>query len=347
MNHQTFQNTFRRESFLSLRNLTQVRSTTRTVFAAAVLLSAGLNQAFGENPGYVGLYYKDTGVNVATVLGRTFPPFTVGVQALSPGWTHIIRLGDGGRILYYNQVTGLGASAYPDRVTGSMTTVDYFHFKAGWSSIVLANGYLLFYDKVTGEGVVGEMRYIASHDVFHQFPTIYQFATGWTHITSNGSAGASLFFYNAETGGGATGTWAYTYPSICVGFCPPSDVKFQQRVAYPEGSFDKNWTGIVRIYGSIMFYRAGDGFSVINVIDKNGRVIPRAYSSTYLSPGWTGFALVDNALFFYNMNTGDGAVAHVVESYEDVGQAAGTLFTDQVLPGAFPTGSTTVYGIDQ
>jgi hypothetical protein len=313
-----------------------LRNVTRTLLPAAVLLTAAFNQAFAD-VNYVGFYNQANGVgSVARFDGPSEAPTTTAVQGFSAGWTTIVPLSTG--VFYYNQSSGLAAVAEPLK-NGGMSTINDLHFSSGWSSIVNHQGYLLFYNKTTGLGVVGTLQRSGSKYVFHQFPEVYHFSANWTTIVS---ASDNLVFYNALDGSGATGSWTYTYPSDCTGFCTPSDVKFTQRVGYAKGTFTSGWTNIVDSGSGVLFYRITDGLSATVDVDTTGHIHTRDNTVIHLSAGWTAIEAIDNHFFFYNKETGEGAIGHIVQPYELMGQLTGTVYTDQPLPG-FSTGWTSLF----
>lgn len=313
-----------------------LRNVTRTLLTAAVLTTAALNQALADID-YVGFYNQANGLGAAASVDRTNPPVTTAVQGFSPGWTTIVPLSPD--VFYYNESTGAAAVATPDK-NGDMVTVNDLKFSSGWTSIVNHHGYLLFYNKTNGLGVVGHLQLSNSKYVFHQFPEVYHFSANWSTIVSTSN---NIVFYNAVDGSGATGIWTYTYSPSCTGFCSPTDVKFKQRVSYAKGSFTFGWSTIVDTESGVLFYRATDGVSAMADVDTTGHVLTRKDSVMNLSPGWTAIEATAGNLLFYNKDNGDGAIGHIVQPYESVGQLVGTVYTDQSLPGLFSTGWTSLY----
>ena len=313
-----------------------LRNATHILLPAAVLLTAAFNQAFGDI-NYVGFYNQSNGLGAAARVDRSDPPVTTAAQGFTPGWTQIVPFSNG--VFYYNEASGAAAVTVPNK-DGSMTTVNDLHFSSGWTTIVNHHNYLLFYNKTTGIGVVGALQLSGSQYTFHQFPDIYHFSTNWTDIVSTSN---NILFYNSEDGSGATGIWTYTYAPSCTGFCSPTDVKFKQRVSYAKGTFTFGWTTIVDTGSGVLFYRETDGLSAVADVDTTGHVLTRSDTVMNLSAGWTAIEATDGNLLFYNKANGDGAIGHIVQPYEAVGQLIGTVHTDQSLPGLFSTGWTSLF----
>jgi hypothetical protein len=313
-----------------------LRNVNCTLLPAAVLLAAAFNQAFAD-VNYVGFYNEASGLGAAARVDRTDKPVTTAAQGFSAGWTHTVSVSSA--VFYYNEVSGAAAVAVPDK-NGDMTTVNDVKFSAGWTSIVYHRGYLLFYKKTNGLGVMGYLQLSGGKYIFHQFPDVYHFSTNWTNIVSTSN---NIIFYNAEDGSAATGAWTYTYPSNCTGFCSPSDVKFKQRMSYAKGTLTSGWTSIVDTGSGVLFYRATDGLSAMADVDTTGHIHTHKNTVMYMSAGWTAIEATAGDLLFYNKDNGNGAIGHIVQSYEAIGQLVGTVTTDQSLPGYFSTGWTSLF----
>lgn len=156
---------------------------------------------------------------------------------------------------------------------------------------ILASGFedkLLFYDQQTGEGGVG---YLANGG-YYQHVSYFgpgAFSLNWTHVTDEG------FFYRDQTGDGAKVRvgWDGSVPTL-----------------WSRGYFSP-WTSITYHEGHLLFYQKANGMAVIGKATDSG-----FEQIAYYPPGsfgrWSHIISTRHGLFFYDDETGAGAVGRFV-----------------------------------
>ena len=254
---------------------------------------------------------------------QAFPDPDADNPAFSADWTHLAGVG-GGRTLFYNYHTGHGATGATE-ADGTFTTLAAFPdpgagnpaFAADWSLVVpLAGGLVLFYNRQTGDGAVGQVDEAGGFVTLQVFPDPASgnpaFAKGWTHAVA--ARGNLILFYNSQDGSGAVGQASEDGSFVTLQVFPDP--------ASGNPAFAEGWTHLTPSRdGLVLFYNDQNGDGAIGQVGDDGgfstlQVYPDPGAGlTAFSAGWTHVvAAASGLILFYDKQTGSGVAAGLTVS---------------------------------
>ncbi len=251
-------------------------------------------------------------------------------------------------IVLYDPATGFGETGELNLVSGGYQNQQtYSTFATGWTHVVNIGGPIFYYNANTCQAAVGEIDYHGVHRTTSSFRFKFLGTRPlYTHVVYMG--GTDIYFYESTTGkemyirltpGG--------YQGVNVTFNPGSG---WSHVLYAQGHpmFYKRdngytmiitgttkryltqspfWSHIVdcgmRTSGGqigIFFYNTLTGLYGVGDINAAGYFVGRVsnrWAYTFLRPGWTQVAKVQDGLFFYDSQSAEAMTGYLLTASED------------------------------
>jgi len=190
--------------------------------------------------------------------------------AFALAWTDIVAAG-GNRLLFYDRVSGRGATASVERDGTFATLVEFPNadgipsFLPNWSHLTTTGGLMLFYNADDGTGAVGRVEEDGNFTMLQSFPDPASgnaaFLPGWTNLIP--VQRDLVLFYNRNTGGAAVGRLH-------------DDGTFETLTTYPDPAagrrgFQTIWTHIVAVLdGLVILYDQSSDHTATGRVSEDG-----------------------------------------------------------------------------
>jgi len=301
------------------------------------------------------LFYDSTnGAGATTIFAENGDLETQRPFSGSPGedpafalaWTDIVA-GGGNRLLFYDRVSGRGATGSVERNGTFITLVEFPNtdgtpsFLPNWSHLTTGAALVLFYNEADGTGATGRVEEDGNFAMLQSFPDPIagnsDFLPGWTDLVP--VRDDLVLFYNRNSGGAAIGR---IY----------DDGTFETLTTYPDPAaghlgFQTIWTNIVAsLDGLVLFY------DLPNDHTATGRVSVDGIFETLIEPA--GSLLPKNeSVHWSTMVTGRNGLLLLYDKANGSALSVGLTMSGPVVqlwphgPGAFNVGWTNIaaYGV--
>jgi hypothetical protein len=295
---------------------------------------------------YIAAQNYDTGVAAAVEMAWfAVGVFTDGERFYSKLPQPALSLGE---IVLYDPATGFGETGNIHPVNGSYQNQQtYSTFATGWTHVVSMGGPIFYYNAATCQAAVGEIGYDGRHQTTNTFRFKFLGTRPiYSHVVYMG--GFDLYFYEASTGKDMYIRLTPSgYQAINFTYTPGTG---WTHVVYAQGhplfyrkdtgsamiitgttkryvTLSPFWSHIVDcgirssngVQIGILFYNAVTGVYRVGDITQAGTFVGRTsnrWSYTYLRPGWTHIAKVQDGLLFYDSQSADTITGYLLTAQE-------------------------------
>ena len=250
----------------------------------------GLTHMVSTPNGFL-LYNADTGQAVVIGIAHTGYPYIGNYYAFSPGWQHIVPLGDS---LFFYQGDGSGALGY---ITPEGQFVQRRSYAPGtfasWSHITATDNHLFFYNRDLGAVAVAAID--ASYDISQTHTVTTGALADLSYLVTTGPF---VLLYSQATGTAVFGmiTHAGQYELLEV-------------LDLPAG-----YNKLVRHDRFLVLYNSNAGGGTVGYVERYGALGVPEFIVTQEPPfsaGWTRIVSTKEDVLFYNSVTGLAAVGHL------------------------------------